>query len=165
MVQLVEISTIFEGVNTVLNLDSYILREVGTLSRSIQSISDIKFKEINLQRGQFVFLTRVCENPGINQIDLSSILKVDKATTTKAIQKLIAEGYISKERDMKDKRMWRIYPTDKAKGVYPFIIEEENRNITSCFSAFTENEKQLAFSLVKKMRENIEEDWKKHKNF
>lgn len=141
------------------NLESYILREVGRLSRSIQSISDVKFKELNLQRGQFVFLTRVCENPGSNQIDLSNLLKVDKTTTTKAIQKLIDEGYVTKERDPIDKRMWRIFPTNKAQDIYPSIIEEENRNITACFRKFTEKEKDLVYKLVKKMGMNIEEDW------
>ncbi|QJW49001.1 MarR family transcriptional regulator [bacterium BFN5] len=135
------------------------------LARSIQSISDIKFKDIKLQRGQFIFLTRVCENPGINQIDLSNILKVDKATTTKAMQKLIDEGYIVKERDEKDKRMWRLFPTDQAKRVYPMIIDEENRNIAVCFANFSEQEKLHVYNLVKKMRANIEEDWKKLKNF
>jgi len=133
------------------------------LARSIQFISDVKFKEFNLQRGQFIFLTRVCENPGFNQIDLSNLLKVDKTTTTKAIQKLIEEGYITKERDNTDKRMWRIFPTSKAHTVYHIIIEEENTNIAVCFGNFTENEKQLVYELVKKMSGNIEEEWKKLK--
>ncbi len=135
------------------------------LARAIQSISDIKFKEINLQRGQFVFLTRVCENPGINQIDLSNLLKVDKATTTKAIQKLIDVGYITKVRDEEDKRMWRLYPAEKAKSVYSIIIEAENRNIAVCFATFAESEKLSVYNLVKRMRQNIEEEWKKLKNF
>lgn len=147
------------------HLGSCILREVGMLSRSIQSISDIKFKEIKLQRGQFVFLTRVCENPGFNQIDLSHLLKVDKSTTTKVIQKLIDEGYVTKERDDSDKRMWRLFPTPEAHRVYPIIIEEENRNIAVCFGDFTEHEQQLVYKLVKKMRENIEADCKKLKIF
>ncbi len=142
------------------NLDSDILREVGMLARSIQSTSDVKFKEINLQRGQFVFLTRVYENPGINQIDLSNLVKVDKTTTTKAIQKLIDEGYVAKERDEKDGRMWRLYATDQAKRVYPIIIDEENRNIAVCFCGFSESQKQHVDQLVKKMRENSEADWK-----
>ena len=66
-------------------MNSDILREIGTLSRCIHFISDVKFKEISLQKGQFTFLTRICENQGINQIDLSNLLKVDKTTTTKAI--------------------------------------------------------------------------------
>ncbi|WP_349675072.1 MarR family winged helix-turn-helix transcriptional regulator [Clostridium drakei] len=135
------------------------------MSRCIHSISDLKFKEINLQKGQFTFLTRICENQGINQIDLSNLLKVDKTTTTKAIQKLIEAGYIDKKRDDIDKRMWRLYPKEKALEVYTFIIEEENRNIEACFKNFNSEEKELVSKLVKKMRENIESDWKEIKNF
>ena len=131
------------------------------LSRSIQSISDVKFKDIKLQRGQFVFLTRVCENPGFNHIDLSNLLKVDKSTTTKVVQKLIDEGYIIRARDNIDKRMWRLFPTNKARSVYPIIIDEENRNIGVCFGDFNENEKQIVYELVKKMRVNMDDDCKK----
>lgn len=160
---MVESSTKLFEVIPLGDLESYILREVGMLSRSIQSISDVKFKELSLQRGQFVFLTRVCENPGSNQIDLSNLLKVDKTTTTKAIQKLIDEGYVTKERDHTDKRMWRIFPNSKAQRIYPIIIDEENRNIKECFRNFTEKEKELVYKLVRKMGANMEEDWNKLK--
>lgn len=147
------------------NLDSYILREIGTLSRCIHYISDLKFKELKLQKGQFTFLTRICENPGINQIDLSNILKVDKTTTAKAIQKLIDAGYIYKEKDDVDKRMWRLHPKKKALEAYEFIIDEENRNIGVCFDKFSEEEKEMVYELVKKMSQNIESDWKEVKKF
>lgn len=133
------------------------------LARCIQSISDIKFREIKLQRGQFIFLTRVCEYPGINLVDLSNILKVDKATTTKAIQKLMDEGYVLRERGSEDKRMWHLFPSAKARNIYPYIIEEENRNIESCFNGFTAEEKETVYHLLKRMRENIEQDWKELK--
>lgn len=145
-------------------LHSQILREIGGLSRCVQSISDLKFKEINLQKGQFTFLTRICENAGINQIDLSNLLKVDKTTTTKAVQKLIEAGYINKKKDDIDKRMWRLYPKKKALDIYPFIIKEENKHIQICFHNFSKEEKELAYKLVKKMRENIENHWKEIKN-
>jgi len=133
------------------------------LARCVQSISDIKFREIKLQRGQFVFLTRICEQKGINLIDLSNILKVDKATTTKAVQKLMEEGYVRRERNAEDKRMWHLFPSLKAEKVYQTIIEEENRNIENCFSGFTASEKENAYGLLKRMRENMEQDWKKQK--
>lgn len=134
------------------------------LSRCIHSISDIKFKELDLQKGQFIFLTRVCENPGINQIDLSNLLKVDKTTTTKAIQKLIDTGYIRKTRDDVDKRMWRLYAQKKGLEIYHLVIEEENRNIAICFNDFTGQEQEAVLLLVKKMRQNIENSWKMIKN-
>lgn len=118
-----------------------------------------------MQKGQFTFLTRICENPGINQIDLSNILKVDKTTTAKAIQKLIDAGYIYKEKDDVDKRMWRLHPKKKALEAYEFIIDEENRNIGVCFDKFSEEEKEMVYELVKKMSQNIESDWKEVKKF
>lgn len=118
-----------------------------------------------MQKGQFTFLTRICENNGINQVDLSNLLKVDKTTTTKAIQKLIDAGYIYKEKDEIDKRMWRLYPKKKALETYSVIIDEENRNIGVCFDKFSEKEKELVYELVKKMRKNIESNWKEVKKF
>ena len=141
-------------------LKSRILREVGTVARCIQSISDIKYREINLQRGQFIFLTRVCEHPGINLIELSHVLKVDKTTTTKAIQKLLEENYVARRRSSADKRMWHLYPTQKAAEVYPYIIEEENRRLDTCLSGFSQQEKELAYNLITRMGENIEQEWK-----
>ncbi len=133
------------------------------LARCIQSISDIKYREIRLQRGQFIFLTRICECPGINLIELSNILKVDKATTTKAIQKLMEENYVVRERNHSDKRMWHLFPSSIAQEIYPYIIQEENRNIEICFNGFSPEEKDTVYQLLKKMRENVEQDWKELK--
>lgn len=147
------------------NLNSQILREIGMLARSIQTIDDIKFKELNLKKGQFVFLTRICENHGINQIDLSNMLKVDKTTTTKAIQKLIEADFVDKKRDEDDKRMWRLYPKKRAIDAYTLIIKEENRNIEVCFKGFSLEEKEIAYHLIKKMGINIESNWRITKSF
>lgn len=147
-------------------LKNQVLREVGMLARCIQSISDIKYREIRLQRGQFIFLTRICECPGINLIELSNILKVDKATTTKAIQKLMEENYVLRKRNSSDRRMWHLFPSSIAQEIYPYIIQEENRNIEICFNGFSPEEKDTVYQLLKKMRENVEQDWKelkKHK--
>jgi DNA-binding MarR family transcriptional regulator len=146
------------------SLKSKILREVGTVARCIQSISDITYREFNLQRGQFIFLTRICEQPGINLIDLSHILKVDKTTTTKAVQKLLQEGYVQRKRDNADKRAWHLYPTDKAAEIYPYIINEENKNIEVCFAGFSQAEQTMAYDFIKRMGENIKRDWIALKN-
>ena len=145
------------------NLEREILREIGAITRCINSISDIKYKNINLQKGQFIFLIRVCENPGINQRDLSKLLKVDKTTTAKAIQKLISVGYIERKEDPVDKRMWRLYPLKKALEAYDYIIQEENRVNQDYYNNFSKEEKNSLYELIKKLSKNIEEDWDKNK--
>jgi DNA-binding MarR family transcriptional regulator len=144
------------------DLQREILREIGAITRCINSISDIKYKNISLQKGQFIFLIRVYENPGINQRDLSKLLKVDKTTTAKAIQKLIGLGYIERKEDAVDKRMWRLYPLQKALEAYDYIIQEENRVNQDYYNNFDKEEKNSLYKLLKKLRENIEEDWDKN---
>lgn len=144
-------------------LDSMILREIGTLSRSIHSICDIKFKEFKLQKGQFIYLTRICENPGINFVDLTMLLKIDKTSTTKAIQKLEIEGYITRKQDMSDKRVIRLYPTQKGLESFDNIIDEENKNIEICLKNLSDDEINIVTELITKMSKNIEAEWKSSK--
>lgn len=144
-------------------LDSNILREIGTLSRSIHSICDIKFKELKLQKGQFIYLTRICENPGINFMDLTILLKIDKTSTTKAIQKLEKEGYIERKKDINDRRVIRLYVTGKGLEFYDNIINEENKNIAICLKDFSKDEKKIVTEMIIKMSKNIEPEWKTSK--
>lgn len=57
------------------NLEYETLRYVGALSRAINSTADWKYKQFDLKKGQYLFITRICENPGINFVELSNLLK------------------------------------------------------------------------------------------
>ena len=80
-------------------------------------------------------------------------------------QKLIAEGYVVKTRDEKDKRAWNLFPTSAAKAVYEPIVAEENRNIAICFDGFTKAERDMLCRMVARMSGNIDKEWKKYKNY
>lgn len=142
-----------------MKLEDDILREIGALTRTIHAIIEIKFKSLSLQKGQSIYLTRICENPGITMKELSQLLMVDKTTTSKVVQKLIAEQLVSKTQDPQDKRAYHLFPTNKAREAYTIIIEEENRLTAQCYSGFKENEQSLVLHLIRKMRRNIEDDW------
>ncbi|MCM1989466.1 MarR family winged helix-turn-helix transcriptional regulator [Oceanirhabdus seepicola] len=140
-------------------MDYFILREIGMVARCVNSISDIEFREISLEKGQYLFLVRICENPGINQERLSNMLKVDKTTTAKAVKKLILKGYIIKEQSEKDKRSFKLYPNEKAKEIYEFLRKEEDYTTKNALKDFSDEEKEIAYKLLNKMRLNIEKDW------
>jgi len=65
-----------------------ILREIGMIARALDSISNIEFKEYDLTKGQYLYLVRLCENPGIIQEELAGMIKVDRTTVARAIKKL-----------------------------------------------------------------------------
>src|SRR5690606_27231038 len=98
-----------------------ILREIGMIARALDSISNIEFKEHHLTKGQYLYLVRICENPGIIQEKLAEMIMVDRTTTARAIQKLEMQGFIEKRDDRQNRKIKKLYPTEKGKNVYPFI--------------------------------------------
>ena len=86
------------------------------ICRCLDTIREGQFLKYGLTRGQHSFLTRIHENPGINQESLSSLLKVDRSTTAKALKKLTEKGYIKKVHPPNNKKDWILFVTeDKAK--------------------------------------------------
>jgi DNA-binding MarR family transcriptional regulator len=136
-----------------------ILREIGMIARALDSISNIEFKEYDLTKGQYLYLVRICENPGIIQEKLAEMIKVDRTTAARAIQKLEMNGFIEKKDDQNNKKIKKLFPTEKGKNVYPFIKRENDFSNIVALEGLSEREVETIFSLLQRVRKNIEKDW------
>ncbi len=119
-----------------------ILREIGMIARALDSISNIEFKEYELTKGQYLYLVRICENPGIIQEKLSEMIKVDRTTAARAIKKLEINGFIEKKEDESNKKIKKLFPTEKGKNVYPFIKRENDYSNTVALEGFKSEAKR-----------------------
>lgn len=136
-----------------------ILREIGMIARALDSISNIEFKELDLTKGQYLYVVRICEQPGIIQEQLLDMIKVDRSTATRALQKLEVNGFIEKKTDIHNKKNKKLYATDKGKAVYPFIKRENAYSDSTALEGFSEEEMATVSELLQRMRKNIEKDW------
>lgn len=136
-----------------------ILREVGMIARALDSLSNIEFKELDLTKGQYLYLVRIYENPGIIQEKLSEMIKVDRTTAARAIQKLENQGFIEKKDDETNKKIKRLITTEKGKQVYSFLKREADHTDLVALAGFVEEEKETLFHLLQRVRKNIEVDW------
>jgi DNA-binding MarR family transcriptional regulator len=136
-----------------------ILREVGMIARALDSISNIEFKEYDLTKGQYLYLVRICENPGIIQEKLAEMIKVDRTTASRAIKKLEMNGFIDKKDDQHNQKIKKLFPTEKGKNVYPFIRRENDYSNMVALAGFSEREVDTIFNLLQRVRKNIEKDW------
>lgn len=82
-----------------------VLREIGMIARALDSISNSEFKEMDLNRGQYLYLVRICENPGIIQEQLAELIKVDRTTISRAIKRLEEKGFIDRLADDTNKKI------------------------------------------------------------
>lgn len=136
-----------------------ILREIGMIARALDSISNIEFKEFELTKGQYLYLVRICENPGIIQEQLVEMIKVDRSTATRAIQKLELNGFIEKKGAANNKKIKKLYSTEKGNTVYPFIKRENEYSNHVALEGFSEKDAETTFDFLHQIRKNIEKDW------
>lgn len=136
-----------------------ILREIGMIARALDSISNIEFKEYDLTKGQYLYLVRICENPGMIQDKLAEMIKVDRTTAARAIKKLEMNGFIEKRSDQHNKKIKRIFPTEKGKNIYPFMIREHNHSNEVALAGLSNEEVETLYHLILRVRKNIEVNW------
>jgi DNA-binding MarR family transcriptional regulator len=114
-----------------------------------------KLRSYNLSWAELHALIKITGREGpISQSDITKKLHITKGTTSKTLQKLENDGYITRKRDRKDKRIYRIHLTDKAMKLKPEIYKIRQKWKEKIFKEFKKEEKDLIFSLLHKMVEN-----------
>ncbi|WP_025115019.1 MarR family winged helix-turn-helix transcriptional regulator [Lysinibacillus fusiformis] len=136
-----------------------ILREIGAIARALDSISNIEFKELDLTKGQYLYVIRICENPGIIQEKVAELLKVDRTTASRAIQKLETKGFIEKRSDPGNKKNKLLFPTKKSLDIYPFLKREGEYSNERALDGFSSEEVDSIHHLLTRVLQNIEIDW------
>jgi DNA-binding MarR family transcriptional regulator len=102
---------------------------------------------------------RICENPGIIQEKLADMIKVDRTTASRAIKKLEISGFIEKKEDHQNKKIKKLFPTEEGNTVYPFIKRENDYSNKVALSGFSESEVETMFTMLQRVRKNVEKDW------
>ncbi|MCE4047659.1 MULTISPECIES: MarR family transcriptional regulator [Bacillaceae] len=127
-------------------------RLISVIHRQNQKYLLKAFKQYQIGNGgQYAFLKWIIQKPGINQDELTSKLKFDKATTARSVHQLEKAGYIIKETARKDRRANELYPTKKAIDVYPhiqFVLDQLNKELTK---NLTDEERNQLMYLLKKI--------------
>lgn len=141
-----------------------ILREIGSISRMLDAIANIEFKELKLSKGQYIYLVRIFENEGIIPERLAEVIKVDRTTLSRAIKKLEENGFISKESDPLNKKIRHLYTTEKGKHAVQFILRENEYSSKIATSQLSQSEIESMTRLLSKVRKSIEADWTVVKN-
>ncbi len=83
-------------------------------------------KELNslgIGSGQVMFLLELYRGDGKSQEELAERLNIDKGTTARAIKKLEEAGFLTRERDLVDKRAYKVYLTEKGKDIKEDVYE------------------------------------------
>jgi transcriptional regulator, MarR family len=130
---------------------------ISYLHRYGQIYIEKKLEPYGIGSGQFSFLVLLYHEDGVNQEYLSNYLKMDKATTTRAIKKLVDEGYVFRKIDEGDRRSYMVFLTDKGKKLEPDMkkIASEWENIL--LSGFDDSQRKDIMNSLEIMFGNVSE--------
>ena len=136
-----------------------ILREIGVIARALDSIANIEFRDLELAKGQYLYLVRIGEHPGIIQEELSDLLKVDRSTVARSVKKLADKGLIRELTDPSNQKIKKWNLTEKGQKLYPFILSEHAYSENTALKGFSQAEILQLEEWLAKMRENVAADW------
>ncbi|WP_461212893.1 MarR family winged helix-turn-helix transcriptional regulator [Lacticaseibacillus sp. GG6-2] len=135
------------------------LRAIGVVARALDSIANIEFQAVTLTRGQYLYLVRITEAPGIIQEQLVNQLKVDRATVARSVMKLQRQGLITKRPDPANAKRQQLFPTPAGLKAYALIRRENDYSQQRALAGMSEADVATLTRLLNQMCANIDEDW------
>ena len=105
--------------------------------------------------GQHFYLFLLDRSPGITQNEVSRGTDIDKATAAKGLAKLEQQGYIERIADDEDRRIRRLYLTEKGKAIIPRVTEGLMKITEVCSAELTGEELEQLFALLDKVEHSL----------
>ncbi len=99
------------------------MRLINRTTRLGEMYRNEKMSKYGLKGMHHTYILNICNNPGVTQEQLAEIIFVNKSNVTRQIANLEKEGYVTRSPDPKDGRKLLVHPTEKARDVYPKVVE------------------------------------------
>ena len=87
------------------------------------------------------------------------MIKVDRTTASRAIQKLEQNGLIEKRADSVNKKIKRLFTTTKGDELAEYIVKENNYSNKVALKGLLDEEVKTFSRILNKIKQNTETEW------
>ena len=119
-------------------------RYITKISREAQRYEKLRLQGTNIGTSEYECLDFIRKNSGVSQEKLRSFLNIDKAAVTRMIANLERKGYVYRLQDENDKRVKKMFVTDKTVDIkhlttsiessfYEWLLEDVNEDEKKVF--------------------------------
>ena len=126
----------------------------GIIERCAIDFKNEKLAEVGLSGCNYYYVMSVVRNEGITQDELVKRICVNKSNVARNIKYLEDNGFVIRKTDENDKRINRIYPTQKAIVVFPIIKEVNQEWKSILLKEFSSEETEELDKLLTKLVSN-----------
>ena len=135
--------------------NEYLGKYISLIHRQANVFFTKEFSKFGFGSGQYMFMIHLYKNDGISQEKLSELVNIDKGTTAKAIKKLEELNFIIRSKDTNDKRVNRIFLTEKALNIKDDFFSVLTNWENSLTNTLTEEEINSGLAILHKLSNNV----------
>lgn len=101
---------------------------ISVLHRQAQAYLGRELKPYGLNASEYIYLVNIAkQKSAVNQKQLSDMIMIDGALTTRAMKSLEAKGFIRRTKNADDQRAYEISLTARGWGIQPVIMQTLGR--------------------------------------
>lgn len=133
------------------------MHQISITYRCAMRYRDHELAQIGLSGCQTPYLIALYRHPGITQEALAQHLHVNKSSVARQLSALEANGYVRREASPEDRRILRVYPTDKALAAQDRLREVLRGWSSYLTEDFTEEERETLSRLMRRIADRAEQ--------
>lgn len=125
------------------------------LSRKLRRAFDELLEPHGLTGTQFGLLNRLAHADGLVQADLGRRMAIEPATLTGIIQRMEREGWLRRSCDPENRRLQRVWLTDKARAELPALRRLQSRHRRRAIAGLDAAELANLENLLARIEDNL----------
>ena len=129
--------------------------ELGETSRMLRRHFNRHAISLGATSAQWRAMFRLSHEPGMKQVELADRLDVEPITAGRIVDRLEEAGLVERRRDPVDRRVWRLYLTDKADPVIERLKVIAETLLTGAFAGVSPDEIATMCAALERIRQNV----------
>lgn len=129
-----------------------IMRNITDITRLGAQYRAEAFAPLGLKAFHGSYLMQICANPGISQEQLAKNICINKSNVARQIVVLEEGDFVRREPCEQDKRVMRLYPTEKTLALMPRLREVMSTWRSLLLQDLSQEEQALLETLLNKIK-------------
>lgn len=131
---------------------------IADVARVMRRRFDERARAIGVTRPQWRTLITLAREEGIQQGALADRLEIEPITLCRMIDRLAEAGLVERRRDPSDRRVWRIYLTERARPLLDRIGAVADGLHATALDGIGDAERQALLATLERIRANLSTD-------
>ncbi len=114
-----------------------------------------KLKGTGVSPAQFMALAQLTALGPLSQSDLADLLSITRATAVRLVDRMVRDGWVTRQSDPKDNRIKRLVPTEQAMNVWKKVSQAGRDLLDQAYRGVHSAEIETVKRVLDRVRRNL----------